>query len=258
MSKEYINLYSENSIKKLYNAFQNLENTYYDLVCVKGPKLKYKNEETHEYLVHGFMRRMLILHQCIKNIYKIYPPEREEILKDDERIDLEINLHSFVLNVFGCIDNLAWIFVKERAEQMGDIEPKEVDFRNKKIKPKLSSEFKQYFFCDLKKWFESLKDFRDALSHRIPFYIPPLGFNEAEGKRWQAIWEERFEALRQHNLEKHEELKKEQDSLGRNFPIITHSFNENSPQVKFHAQCIVDFLTICEIANKVFEELDLQ
>jgi hypothetical protein len=72
------------------------------------------NQAALEYTRHGFIRRLGTLKRCIENIYSIYPPDRFDKPSSNECLDLAINLQSFMFNIFGYIDNLAWVWVKER------------------------------------------------------------------------------------------------------------------------------------------------
>ena len=90
-------------------------NPAYERLMFQYFSLRLTNESAHEYARHGFVRRLGTLKRCIENVYSIYPPERFDKPSRDECLDLAINLQSFVFNVFGCLDNLAWIWVNERA-----------------------------------------------------------------------------------------------------------------------------------------------
>jgi hypothetical protein len=82
-----------------------------------------------EYVRHGFLRRLGTLQRCIQNIYFAYPPERSDIPSRNECVDLAINLQSFIFNVFGCIDNLAWVWAIENeltADLGGILKPLDV------------------------------------------------------------------------------------------------------------------------------------
>jgi hypothetical protein len=70
-----------------------------------------------EHLAHGVCRRLKILARAFDNIFRVCPPDRFELLEADERCDVEINLHAFVINVHGLLDNLAWITVFEGCPQ---------------------------------------------------------------------------------------------------------------------------------------------
>jgi hypothetical protein len=73
-----------------------------------------RNEAAREYARHGFVRRLGTLKRCIENVYSRYPPERFDKPSRNECLDLAINLQSFMFNVFGCIDNLAWVWDKDK------------------------------------------------------------------------------------------------------------------------------------------------
>jgi hypothetical protein len=75
---------------------------------------KYENARAREYAQHGFIRRIKTLARCVENVFSILPPDLAELPTTNELSDAAINLQAFVLNVFGSIDNLAWIWVLER------------------------------------------------------------------------------------------------------------------------------------------------
>lgn len=76
--------------------------------------LKYNEKRANEFLQHGFLRRFSILIHCIAKVFEIYPPERIEILTRYERLDIEIYIQTFIINLYGAIDNLAWIVNAEK------------------------------------------------------------------------------------------------------------------------------------------------
>ncbi len=67
----------------------------------------YGNDSAKEHAVHGFARRLGTLVRCIDRVFEILPPDREDIPSRDEVVDATINIQAFVLNIFGCLDNLA-------------------------------------------------------------------------------------------------------------------------------------------------------
>ena len=93
----------------------------YSLVFEKYQRLlqryvnrNYQNGLAREYALHGFSRRLKILVQCIKNTFEILPPDRIGLPEREEISNAVINIQAFVFNVFGCTDNLAWIWVQEK------------------------------------------------------------------------------------------------------------------------------------------------
>ena len=89
-------------------------NPAYERFLEEYLSLTLANEAAYEYARHGFVRRLGTLKRCIENVYSIYLPERIDRPSRNECLDLAINLQSFIFNVFGCIDNLAWVWVKEK------------------------------------------------------------------------------------------------------------------------------------------------
>jgi hypothetical protein len=94
-------------------------------------------------------------------------------------VDATIALQAFVLNIVGCIDNLAWVWVCEKpvsAKNGADLEPRAVGLWKKhtQVRDSLSSGFRE-FLETREPWFEHTRGFRDSLAHRIPLYIPPYG-----------------------------------------------------------------------------------
>src|SRR5947207_15229646 len=89
-------------------------NPSYERLLTEYLSVRLTNEAAYEYVRHGFVRRLGTLKRCIENVYSIYPPERSDKPLKEECVDLGISLQSFIFNIFGCIDNLEWIWVKEK------------------------------------------------------------------------------------------------------------------------------------------------
>jgi hypothetical protein len=110
-------------------------------------------------------------------VFSIVPPDRKGIPTASEISDLTINIQAFLVNIFGCIDNLGWIWAQEKGltKEDGSALPNNwigLGAKNKSVRESFSLSFQSY----LKKidpWFEGMVDFRHALAHRISPYIPP-------------------------------------------------------------------------------------
>src|SRR6267154_518591 len=117
---------------------------------------------SYEYTFHGFLRRLGTLERCIQNVYSLYPPTRSDIPSRETCVDLTINLQSFVFNIFGCLDNLAWIWVIERAivnKNKHPLKETQVGFRNDIVKCSFSADFQTYL-NGLDQWFTHLENYR--------------------------------------------------------------------------------------------------
>lgn len=131
------------------------------------------NARGQEYARQGFCRRVGTIKRCVKNIATIVPIRRADVPSRDELHDAQINLQAFIANVYGCTDNLAWIWVYETG-LAATIDRRRVGLRpqNTQVRASFSAEFQTYL-TGLDKWFDYLVDYRDALAHRVPLYIPP-------------------------------------------------------------------------------------
>jgi hypothetical protein len=222
---------------------------------------KYKSDRAREYAMHGFCRRLGTLVRAIDLVFEGLPPEREDIPGRDELVDATIAIQSFVSNTFGCLDNLAWIWVYEkdvRSEDGAELNPRSVGLGkgNKQVRSSLSNEFRAYLDTR-QKWFDHLKGFRDSLAHRIPLYIPPYTILTQEAMdKYNKLEQASDEALQQGDLEEHDRLQSKQQEFGLFRPWMTHSLHERSPAVIFHPQLLQHFVTIDEFGQKMLEELD--
>jgi hypothetical protein len=99
--------YSEKALKMLAEDYAALNGKLDDLL-VKFFTLTLTNPRAMEYARQGVPRRLKVLARCITNVFTGIPPERNELPSRDALPDATINIQSFVFNVFGAVDNLAW------------------------------------------------------------------------------------------------------------------------------------------------------
>lgn len=171
-----------------------------------------------------------------------------------------MNIQAFVFNTFGGIDNLAWIWVLEKGLTKDDGSPIPdiwvgLRKKNKLVRDSFSPEF-QECLSKLDNWFDNLNDFRHALAHRVPLYIPPYVVPNDKEAAYQQLNARMTEALNRLDFEEHERLSAEQMTLARFIPCVTHSFEEKVTPVFFHCQMLADFKTIEVLAQKMLTELD--
>jgi hypothetical protein len=221
----------------------------------------YKDSRAREYAVQGFSRRLKTLARCIDNVFRILPPDRADLPSMDELFDAMINIQAFVFNLFGSIDNLAWIWVQEKPVRKEDGSPIPNSWvgltkDNTFVRSYLSTEFQEYLkgFDD---WFDHLDNFRHALAHRIPLYIPPCSIPKDKEAVYRQLEDCKREAIyRQRDFAEYNRLEAQQDALCTFVPEMRHSFEEESRAVSFHPQLLTDFLTIEGLAQRMLEELD--
>jgi hypothetical protein len=188
------------------------------------------------------------------------PPERADIPSRDELTDATINIQTFVFNVFGGIDNLAWIWVWEKGQKRSDATPIPDEHvglgpKNTSVRSTLSQEFQDYL-RGLDRWFEHLRNLRHALAHRIPLYIPPYVIAKPDEAAYRDLEAKMGEANKQHQFAEYDRLSTEQLKLGRFRPWVQHSFGEGAKPIVFHPQMLAYFNTIDELGRKMLQELD--
>jgi hypothetical protein len=114
--------FSKEALEKLRHEHRQIEYKYHKLLF-KYAALPLTNRRAREFAVHGVCRRLRLIVRCIDNVFSIVPPNREGIPTASEISDLTINIQAFLVNVFGCIDNLAWIWVQEKGLTKEDGSP---------------------------------------------------------------------------------------------------------------------------------------
>jgi hypothetical protein len=199
--------------------------------------------------------------RAIDYVYNILPPEKEDIPDADDRISATILIQSFVTNLHGCLDNLAWMWVYETSLTGPD--GKELDRRLVGLgegywflKKTFSKTFRKYLKTR-RKWLRDVAEFRDSLAHRIPLYVVPFVLSEDRADEYQRLQTEAYEAGLKGDYKAYDALVSKQKALGVYRPWMMHSPAEKSPGVVFHDQLLQDFTTIDECANKILEELAL-
>ena len=252
-------IFSQEDLEKLKKEYLTVSGKHQRLVedyLVRN----YKNSRAQEYARQGFSRRLKTLVRCIDKIFEILPPDRVELPTSEELSDAAINLQAFVINVFGSTDNLAWIWVQEKSLAKNDGSPipnSRVGLRakNELVRGSFSPEFQEYL-RGLNGWFDHLENFRHALAHRIPLYVPPYVVSTDKVAAYQELEDRMTEASHRRDFAEYERLLAEQEALVAFKPYMTHSFEEEAKYVPFHAQLLADFNTIEELGQKMLEELD--
>lgn len=249
-----MSFFKQDDVDKIKSEFALINSRYSDLT-IKLWKLhkSLKTDKAKEYLTHGVMRRMGIMMRSIENVFTIFPIERIKLLSMDELRDVDINLHAFCINIFGFLDNLAWVLIHEK-QPAAKIDKTTVGLYKKKTQEYLTEEFRRYLNSErTKKWHaEYLKNYRDALSHRIPLYVPPKTLTPEQASQVEQIGNKIADCYKSCDLDMIEKLRKEQDSIGDVCFLVSHAFSE-SKSIVLHAQLIADFNTIEEIVEKYCE-----
>ena len=217
----------------------------------------FESARAREMMQHGLSRRLADLRHGIDRIFEVLPPDVKDPSQPDVR-DATAFLQAFVINVFGAVDNIAWIWASEveprdargrplRRGQVG-LTPDHVLLRA------TMSEGTRAYLEATDAWFGYLEDYRHALAHRIPLYIPPKTLDEADTAEFRRL-EEGLMA-EGWTPERWFEVKAAQRRLGTFDPVMMHSYGEHARPVRFHAQIVCDFATVVEIAEHVVADLE--
>jgi len=243
-------------IEDLLYAVEQLQSKHDQLVLTFSHRA-YRSDKAAEYARHGYMRRVGTLKRCIENVYKLIPPERETIPDRNVLYDAQINIQAFVANVYGAIDNLAWIWLYECGLETR-IHRTRVGLRAKHtdLRATFSDRFRAYL-QKIDPWLEYQIEYRDALAHRIPLYIPPGMVKPKDADAYNDLSRRMTEALyvKGDGFE-YERVSAEQEKLLTFQPLITHSVSETTAHFAFHVQMIPDFNTVEEIGYKILDELN--
>ena len=244
----------QDDVDKIKSELALINSRYLDLtIKLWGLYNRLKTEKAKEYLSHGVMRRLGTMMRSIENVFTIFPIEKGTLLSMNELKDVDINLHAFFINIFGLLDNLAWVLIYEK-QLSAKIDKKSVGLYKKKTQEHFTEKFHGYLNSgSMKRWYEEyLKNYRDALSHRIPLYVPPQALIPEQALQVKQIENKIADCYKSCDLDMIEKLRKEQNSIGDVCFLISHAFSE-SKSIVLHAQLIADFNTIEEIVGKYCE-----
>lgn len=251
--------FSENDLQELEKEYQTVSGKYLRLVQAYL-KRGYNDSRAREHAQHGFSRRLRTLVRCIENVFEILPPDRVDPPTMEELSDVNINLQTYTFNVFGSVDNLARIWVREKNITKKDgstIRNTWIGLtkKNTLVRNSFSPGFLRYLE-GLDDWFDHLGNFRHAVAHRIPLYVPPYIVPDDKGASYRDLENRKSEAIERGALDDYDRLSAEQDALGVFEPIMTHSLAEDAKRVIFHRQLLTDFNKIDGLGRKMLEELD--
>jgi hypothetical protein len=220
----------------------------------------YQSAQAREHAQHGFARRIGTLMRCVDLVFDLLPLDLADIPAREETIDATICIQAFVFNVFGCLENVAWIWAYEKNVTQPNghaLNPKQVGLGDKyrHVWASFTEELRNYI-TRRQDWFDHLKSFRDSLAHRIPLYIPPYIVLEDKEADYHALAAASYQALLRGKVDESERLNAQKMALVRFWPVMTHSFSERAPRAAFHPQLLADANTVHEMGLKLLEELD--
>lgn len=251
--------YSEEVLRELDDQFLGLQGRCNDLITSYLQR-EFRSDKATEFVRHGLCRRLGLMTRCIQKVFEVLPPDSKAMPSTDEIHDVTVHLQAFVFNAYGCLDNLAhiWVLEKNVKEENGQpIRRERIGFgrKNKSVRASLPGAFTDYL-SGVENWFQNLENFRHAVAHRIPIYVPPGYLTDEGAREYNEIQTRINEAVGRQDFETADQLEEEQAALLSFHPIATHSFDEDADLVFFHAQMLSDFHTIREIAARLLPCFD--
>ena len=212
------------------------------------------NPSVLEHLTHGAGRRLSVLIRAIENSFYILDPELTRPLERDALVDLQINLHAFLINIVGIFDNWAWCFCFRH--NLADVLENQtnVDLFKRNLQSKLPAPLRDHLTQEsTRTWHKRyLKNYRDALAHRIPPYIPPSRIDPSDADRYRALEAERTPCILAGNWERLEQIKVETEALEHPVFAFLHSYSVDSgpKPIVLHPQLLSDAMTVTEFGRK--------
>jgi hypothetical protein len=216
--------------------------------------LSIANPMVQEHMLHGVSRRIMVLKRSVENIFDLFPPSTTKPLPTDTLSDVQINLHAFVMNLYGVFENWAWAYY-HRHDLQGEIrDRRQVGMFSTTMSPYLPRVIREYLSSEVMAAWQRdyLKNYRDALAHRIPLYIPPANFTSEESERYSLLEVEKLSSLRARDLIRFEGICLEEESIGVASPMFMHSFSEGGEvkAILLHPQVLSDSNTVVEFGTK--------
>jgi hypothetical protein len=218
------------------------------------------NPGAREYLLHGCGRRVLVIVRSLANVFRIFPVSRTRKLARDELADVQISMHAFMMNLYGFFENCAWVVWHRDGLQQQVKERRDVGLFNPKFQSHLPATLRAHLDLPAtKRWHvEYLKNYRDALAHRIPVYLPPSQMTSEQGERYRQLEFAKIERLRAMDVDGFKKLEEEQTALEQPCFMFLHSFAEDggSRPVYLHPQLLTDAMTLLEFGKVFLDALE--
>ncbi|HEY0414469.1 MAG TPA: hypothetical protein VGD66_15145 [Allosphingosinicella sp.] len=213
-------------------------------------------ERAGEFARTGFGRRLGCLEHAMKKMDTVYPPNSPDASRDQVR-DAELILQAFVMNVFGAIDNLAWIWALERrvtGAKAQALYPAEICFVGPRSGWMVASLLPPVVAAidNAKEWFNQIGAYRHGVAHQIPIYIPRL-FSADDAKTSEELGAAINEAIAAGDTKRMLPLLNRRHSLG-NYGAYMALNGEQRPML-LHPQMVCDLATVVELGEIIMSEL---
>jgi hypothetical protein len=109
----------------------------------------------------------------------------------------------------------------------------------------------------LKQWLTQYgKQFRDAIAHRVPVYLPPKVMTPKDVARFQELWKAQVKALDDDS--RFWAITRELEQLGQPCFLVTHSVLDQPkpPLIQLHLQLLADAQLVVKIGSRFLRHLN--
>lgn len=252
-------LFSQSAIDELLKARNEV---IYEIAKIskRATLHRYVTDLAREHGLNGFARRLRTISRAVERIFELVPPYIGEPPSREDRIDAEAYLQALIIATYGASDNLATIWVNEINLSRDDGRPLPDTWiglrpNNTIVRESLPLPIQERL-NSFDGWFAQLENYRHALAHRIPFYIPPYSVAQDKIEKYNEIEAKKYDLLGTGNLLLIEEMEAKQKEMEFFQPLIVHSWGEKSRPVVFHEMTIVAARTVNEMGKMVFDSLE--
>jgi hypothetical protein len=216
----------------------------------------FKVERAGEFARTGFCRRLGYLEHAIRRMDEVYPPNCTRASREQVK-DAELILQAFVMNVFGAIDNLAWVWALERdltGPKGQPLWPAEICFTGPRSRWMVATLTPPILTAldNAKEWFDQIGAYRHGVAHQVPIYIPRL-YSAADIASSEEIDVAINEAIAAGQKKELGPLLDKRHRLGDYGAYM--ALNGEHRAMLLHPQMVCDLATVVELGELIMSEL---
>lgn len=213
-------------------------------------------DRASEFARTGFGRRLGYLEHAMKRMHTVYPPNCHDPSRDQVR-DAELILQAFVMNVFGAIDNLGWVWALERrvtGAKGQPLFPAEICFVGPRSGRLLGSLTPPVIAVleDAAEWFVQLGAYRHGVAHQVPIYIPRL-YSTDDARADEELGRAINQAISARDIQTMLPLMSKRHALGSYGAYM--ALNGEKRPMLLHPQMICDLATVVLLGETIMAEL---
>ena len=216
----------------------------------------FENKDALYFLKHGLGRRIILVNRALQGLFTSIPIDLDEIPEEDKLSDASIYLQALFTNIYGCLDNLAWIWVhnNQQNKKLANIKKQYVGLNPENMT--LRQTLPEIFLKELEKfddWIKYIKDVRDNLAHQIPLYLIPSVIHTEKVKDFQNLENIKLEALILEGIEAFEKIEAEQSAMSSYRPYWAKQSNKHTYTYLIHPCAINDVNALTQLIENFFD-----